>query len=141
MNRPLRTTSRFGYEIPNYLTPEEAKRIRKDKSDMYVQTKFTRVPITYVEDISGTYGKAKIYTDETGVIYLRSYDTIVCSIYKYYDNNAYWWIFERYWSDWSRTTANHITAFLQKFGLSTVNKKDWLNTPMYEPIIKWIKEV
>lgn len=133
MDRPLRTLNRFGYEVPNYLTPDEAKRIRKDKSDMYLQTAYTREPLHYERDIDG--GIAKVYRDDFSyTLYLRSYDTIVCSIYSCYSNGLYRWYITRYWDNWSRTTAKHVDLFLRMYtGMDGLNKKQWLALPLYKP--------
>lgn len=125
---------------PNYLTREERTRIRKDKSDMYVQTATGRFPVTYVQDVPGTYGKAKIYTDGSST-YLRSYDTIVCALTQDSPQDCYdygWdtrWYFTRYWADWSRTTNSHIDAFLQAHNLGTISKREWLKLPLNTPFI------
>ena len=146
MNRPLRqkwTNPYTGivHSVSNYLSKEEAKRIRKDKSVMYVQTAFGRYPVFYVQDLAGTYGKAKVYIADN-TLYLRSYDTIVCSIYKSYKQGAYTWHITRYWNDWSRTTANHVNAFLQAFGgeYTYLDKKHWLMLPLYQPMTYSTKE-
>lgn len=145
MDRPLKRlsdrpvydfrTGSFGYvEVPNYLTQEERTRIRNDKSVMYVQTETGRVPVHFSYTIDGTYGKAKVYADNsTYVLYLRSYDTIVCAIRLAYsrERDEPYRCFIRYWGDWSRTTQNHINAFLAMYGYAQINKKQWNEFPLY----------
>ena len=64
------------------------------------------------------YGKAKII-EFNGVLYLKSYDTIVCAI----DNDN----FLKFWNDYSATTQKHINAFRALYGLNSIGKKDYLN--------------
>lgn len=54
------------------------------------------------------YGKAKVVTDTEGNTYLQSYATLVCYIDR--DNNLH-----RLWDGESRTTMNHIDAFVREF--------------------------
>lgn len=69
------------------------------------------------------YGKAYVLHDINGKIYLKSYNTFVCSI----DRNGN---FARHWNGYSRTTANHVNDFCKLFGLPGGNKKWWDNLPV-----------
>lgn len=77
------------------------------------------------------YGKARCLTTENGW-YLLSYDTIVCRLHTN-DKTGEINVLRRYWMDYSATTAKHINAFLYKFNLHGLNKKEWesleYNTP------------
>ena len=77
------------------------------------------------------YGKARCLMTEKGW-YLLSYDTIVCSLHAN-DKTGEINVFKRHWLDYSATTAKHINAFLYKFNLRGLNKKEWeslkYNTP------------
>lgn len=128
-------TGNFDFvEVPNYLTQEEYSRIRKDKSPMYVQTATMRVPVFYVQELSGSNGRAKLYVADN-TLYLRSYDTIVCSIYKCYADGQYHNYFTRYWEDWSSTTSKHINAFLHDYGNGKqMSKKEWMDFPLYTQV-------
>lgn len=64
------------------------------------------------------YGKAKII-EFNGVLYLKSYKTIVCAI----SGND----FIKFWDDYSATTQKHINAFRALYGLNSIGKKDYLN--------------
>ena len=66
------------------------------------------------------YGKAHYYEYEN-VIFLRSYETTVCRII---DGK-----FERLWSGFSKTTLAHVNDFRKLYGMSPLNKKDWLSLP------------
>lgn len=68
------------------------------------------------------YGKAKIIT-QNNIVYLKSYETIVCAYDQ--ENN----IFIRFWSGYSITIMKHINDFRKLFGLSGMSKKEWLNYP------------
>ena len=61
---------------------------------------------------------------DTGLPTLLSYWTEVCAVK---DGRLI-----RYWDDWSATTAKHVTAFCNKYGLRAPNKKEWLNMPIGE---------
>lgn len=52
------------------------------------------------------YGKATVRRDENGVLYLKSYNTTVCS---YNPNTGE---FKRHWGSYSHTTMRHINAFV-----------------------------
>jgi len=63
------------------------------------------------------YGKAKIIVADDAV-YLRSYQTIVCSI----DKDGH---FRRHWGKYSNTTMRHINEFLKQYGINEGGKKYW----------------
>ena len=66
------------------------------------------------------YGKAKIIEDGD-IIYLKSYDTIVCSY------NTKIKTFTKLWGGYSRTTAKHIEDFIKQYNINfNFNKKNWL---------------
>ena len=69
------------------------------------------------------YGKAKIYRDNNGTIYLKSYETIVAEIKDKIvtDNNEYQL---KVYGYYSATTARHINEFVQQYGFSKMNKKE-----------------
>lgn len=67
------------------------------------------------------YGKAKII-EFNGVLYLKSYQTIVCAI----SGND----FVKFWNGYSATTQNHINAFRALYGFEKLNKKAWENIPI-----------
>lgn len=66
------------------------------------------------------YGKAKIAYDGD-IVYLKSYDTIVCSY------NTATGAFKRLWSGYSPTTMIHINDFCRSFGLRGYSKKEWMS--------------
>ena len=66
------------------------------------------------------YRKAFILQNESGNVFLQSYDTIVCGIV----NGE----FVRYWDDYSTTTMNHINDFRKLYNFPKMNKKAWINT-------------
>ena len=66
------------------------------------------------------YGKAKVIESENKSE-LQSYDTIVCKIEK--------GKFVKLWNGYSVTTLNHVNDFRRLFGLSAINKKEWLSIP------------
>lgn len=68
------------------------------------------------------YGKAKVYRDDKGHLFLRSYSTIVAEITDgiltedgHPTVKVYGW--------YSQTTARHINDFLYQHGFKTMNKK------------------
>lgn len=63
------------------------------------------------------YRKAYVLQDESGNLYLQSYDTIVCGIV----NGA----FEKYWDGYSKTTKNHVNDFRKANNFDTLGKKEW----------------
>ncbi len=65
------------------------------------------------------YGKAIVIEDQSGIVYLRSYNTIVRCINK--DGK-----FIRLWSGYSDTTKRHINDFCKFYNLPGFNKKEWL---------------
>ena len=66
------------------------------------------------------YGKAKVVEDESGEIFLRSYDTLVCYINK--DGEL-----KRLWDGYSSTTMKHVNDFLKLFELDGGGKKWWMS--------------
>ena len=71
------------------------------------------------------YGKA-IQTETANTYYLKSYNTIVCSIDKETGE------FSRHWGGYSATTAKHINAFRTMHGFDTINKNEWVSLPTKE---------
>ena len=69
------------------------------------------------------YGKAKVIT-YGGTTYLKSYDTIVCSIVG--------GKFNRIWDGWSATTQRHINAFLQEYADGQSGKAFFISLPYEE---------
>lgn len=63
------------------------------------------------------YGKAEVILDGN-TAYLRSYNTIVCSIDKSGKVN-------RYWGGYSATTMRHVNEFLRQYGIPDGGKKYW----------------
>lgn len=63
------------------------------------------------------YGKAQIIV-ENGIVYLKSYNTRVCSIGK--DGK-----FRRHWDGYSATTMRHINEFCKQYGISDGGKSWW----------------
>ena len=85
--------------------------------------------IVELEPVDGRksfYGKAKAYIDDnTGVVELKSYDTIVARIE---GGNFY-----RLWNDYSATTMRHIRAFISEFNLPfDGSAKWWRSLPVTE---------
>lgn len=76
------------------------------------------------------YGKARIahVKSKSGRIYeiLISYNTAVAML----DSAGR---FVRLWNGWSATTARHIDAFMNRYGLRGLCKADWLNLPIGKP--------
>ena len=78
------------------------------------------------------YRKAEIIRKDH-MIYLRSYDTIVCGV----DTNRM--VFEKYWDGFSRTTMIHIKDFVYQFVYGGkhwdfLNKKYWEEYPLSIPL-------
>ena len=74
------------------------------------------------------YGKAQVI-ELCGIVYLKSYETIVCSYNKRHG------IISRHWSGMknkpcTKATWNHIKAFLDYCGSVPVNKSDWCKMPV-----------
>jgi len=67
------------------------------------------------------YGKAKVI-EHDGIIYLKSYNTIVCAI----DHDKVL----RFWDGYSATTMKHIDDFMILFGLNAISSKDWKSLPV-----------
>lgn len=66
------------------------------------------------------YKKAQIITDGD-IVKLKSYNTIICE-YNTKTKN-----FKKIWGGYSRTTAEHIKAFINLFNINfNFNKKNWL---------------
>lgn len=65
------------------------------------------------------YGKATIVIGG-GAAYLKSYNTYVAKV----DSAGK---FSRLWAGWSATTARHVDAFRELYGLQAINKAAWLN--------------
>lgn len=63
------------------------------------------------------YGKAKVWSDNYGRIYLQSYDTIVAVI----DGKTVY----RTWEGYSQTTQKHIKSFLDCYAGVVVDKKKY----------------
>jgi hypothetical protein len=72
------------------------------------------------------YGKATVIYTPDNCKYLKSYNTIVCSI----DASG---AFRRHWEGYSATTMRHINSFLDFCGLYGGGKSWWDNYPV-EPI-------
>lgn len=103
------------------------KIIEKVENGIYYLANSTKLNfVEYLQPIythqKSFYGKAKIYKDSKGRIYLMSYATIVAIIYDgvLYDDQ----IARAKVNGWySRTTANHINDFLSQYGFKTFTKK------------------
>lgn len=70
------------------------------------------------------YGKAKVI-EHDGIVYLKSYDTIVCAI----DHAKVL----RFWGGYSATTMKHIDDFVNLYGLDSLGKKQWESLPVESP--------
>ena len=69
------------------------------------------------------YGKAKVMHDEeTGIVQLKSYDTIVCMI----DNFGK---FHKLWNGYSATTMKHVQSFCDYYGIENGGEKWWDSLP------------
>lgn len=68
------------------------------------------------------YGKATVTEKDAQNAVLTSYTTEVCG----FVNGE----FVRFWGGWSATTAKHIDAFRELFGLRGLSKKEWLALPV-----------
>lgn len=66
------------------------------------------------------YGKAQVIEAKDGSKYLRSYETIVCSI----DSSGK---FKRHWSGYSPTTMRHVNSFLEFYGIDGGGAAWWRN--------------
>lgn len=64
------------------------------------------------------YGKCKVIETEQ-VLYLQSYDIIVCC----WDKKRK--IFNKLWNDYSATTMRHVNSFMMYLGLFLGGKKWW----------------
>lgn len=73
-------------------------------------------------ELKGSYKRAFINYVDSKRIFLQSYNTIVCGVV----NGKFY----RFWGDYSVTTMKHINAFCEMFNKPTMNKKEWLNTPV-----------
>lgn len=93
---------------------------KRNKRDIIKE--FTHEGIDYilVKNLEGYYNKALIYQNKSNSnnYILVSYNTIVAEI----NENKY--IIYGYYSE---TTKRHINAFLQRFGLETLSKKEILS--------------
>ena len=63
------------------------------------------------------YNKATVNVYNNDEIELKSYNTIVCRI----KNGKLY----RTWNGYSITTMRHVNAFLNAYGMETINKKQW----------------
>lgn len=70
--------------------------------------------LEYIEDLEARYdsrasfyGKAKIYKDSEGIIYLKSYETIVSEC----KNGVV-----KHYGKWSQTTSRHQREFEKQYG-------------------------
>jgi hypothetical protein len=75
------------------------------------------------DNANSFYGKARVYRDDKGHLFLESYSTIVAEITDGIATEdgrkrakVYGW--------YSRTTARHINDFLYQHGFKTMNKKE-----------------
>ena len=64
-----------------------------------------------VDSRKSFYGKAALYRDDDGTVYLKSYETFVCSMTP--DGK-----FHRLWGGYSATTMRHVNSFLAYCGLT-----------------------
>lgn len=73
----------------------------------------------------GFNGRAHVIETKTGYKLLQSYETIVMVIAP--NGKCY-----RTWSDWSATTAKHLAAFCDLYGVDFYHgKTDWMKKPVY----------
>lgn len=73
------------------------------------------------------YGKAKVMHDEeTGIVQLKSYDTIVCMI----DNFGK---FHKLWNGYSATTMKHVQSFCDYYGIENGGKNGGIPCPAAIP--------
>ena len=79
------------------------------------------------------YGKAKIIYHDSGEIYLKSYESLVCKINK---NHT----FEKLWNGYSHTTMKHINDFRDYFNFEPLTKKEWLNFGDCKPVYRVVYE-
>ena len=79
------------------------------------------------------YRKAFVLQDESGNIFLQSYDTIVCGIV----NGE----FVRYWDGYSVTTMKHINDFCNLYNIPKMNKKAWINTKVECSLVRYADHV
>lgn len=70
------------------------------------------------------YGKCRVIETEQ-VLYLQSYDIIVCC----WDKKRK--IFNKLWDDYSVTTMRHINSFMHFIGLPSCHGKHWWNALSY----------
>ena len=71
------------------------------------------------------YGKAATYRDDDGTLYLKSYETFVCSITP--DGK-----FHRLWSGYSVTTMKHINSFISWNDIHGGGAAWWRKLPVEE---------
>ena len=64
------------------------------------------------------------YSEERGLVFLKSYDTIVAC------HDTVNGIFYRTWNGYSATTQRHIEAFRQLFHLDSLGKAEWEKLPV-----------
>ena len=68
--------------------------------------------------LEGFNTRASIREQYDGVYVLTSYYTDVALIH---DGKLY-----RLWDGWSKTTAKHVNIFCEHFGLTGLNKREWI---------------
>lgn len=92
---------------------------KRNKRDIIKEFSNEGIDYILVNNLRGYYNKALIYQNKVNSnnYILVSYNTIVAEI----KNNKY--IIYGYYS---KTTANHINAFLNHFGLKTLSKREIL---------------
>jgi len=73
------------------------------------------------------YGKAKVFKCGKTIV-LRSYDTMVCAIYR--------GKFYKLWDGYSATTMRHINSFLYEYGIDGGGEKWWDDLPMASKSVK-----
>jgi len=82
--------------------------------------KFTNIDPLF-DKAKSFYGKAKLAVDDAGIIYLKSYSTIVASLVP----DGHGFAFRRHWGGYSPTTMRHINSFLHLHGVTGGGKAWW----------------
>ena len=97
----------------DYLNQREVKALREEVKN--------RVKYDGETYLSGF--RATIRKEPHGIV-LRSYQTDVAVIG--FDGK-----FHKTWNGYSATTLKHVNLFREKFGLGKLNKREWVELPMF----------
>lgn len=77
--------------------------------------------------LKGSYDRAAIIYHTNNSVILRSYYTDIAVIYK--------GKFYKIWKGFTVTTLKHINLFREENSFPTLNKREWIELPVYENVI------